>query len=107
MPPRSYRIRRENEKGEPDDAGLPVTRDQDGRVLSSPYAGDSPEPGTTDPDAPKAPPLKGKGSDVGAWRKYATALDLAVNDGASKAELIAQLRSIGAVPPGDDAGEEE
>jgi len=35
--PRNYVITRENEKGKPDDKGLPVIRNADGEVLSSPY----------------------------------------------------------------------
>lgn len=37
MPRLSYVIVRENEQGEPDESGLPVIRNAEGEVLSSPY----------------------------------------------------------------------
>ncbi len=45
--PSNYVIVRENENGEPDDSGLPVTRNAEGEVLSSPYASEPETKATT------------------------------------------------------------
>jgi hypothetical protein len=47
------------------------------------------------PPRPQQPPASGSGSGVGAWAEYATALGVAVPEGASRAEIQAALAAAG------------
>jgi hypothetical protein len=89
----------------PSPEALPVVYDDDGRVLSDPN-----DPGREQHEdeegAPEPPPLSGRGSGAGAWRDFARQVGLDAED-LPKGEIVAQLRSLGVVPPGDDVVDDD
>lgn len=82
----------------PDPDAYPIVYADDGTVLSDPNAehrGEVVDPDDDDEDdRPEQPAL---GSTREKWADYATALGYVVPDDAGRDEIIAQMRSVGAV----------
>lgn len=93
-----------------EETGLCVVYDaQTGAVLHHPHEPERLAGASADGsgDAPQPPPLRGRGSGLDAWRDYAAGQGLSVGDDVTRDELVAQLRATGAIPTGDEPGDDD